>query len=422
MNVSLLSIGDELLGGRITDTNAAFLSREVAACGGHVVEGATVADDRRAIGSALRRLAGVADMLITTGGLGPTSDDLTRWAAADLLDGGTLIDDVEALADVRAWCATAGLPASEAREMVAKRPLSAAFLSNDQGTAPGLRFQLSQCEVWMLPGPPIEMQSMFSRHVAPAMRSRGAAVPAPIEILAAGLTEVQAADLLGPRLDRQRRPQLGLRVGRGLVRVTAQDPDGVCSSAALQEAASEVRAVLEPWSLPMECSSLPESVGAALRGAGAVCATAESCTGGGIGAALTEVPGSSQWYAGGWVTYSNEMKTTQLGVPANLLAQAGPGAVSAEVVEAMARGARNRSGADIAVSVSGIAGPDGGTTEKPVGTVWIGLSDEAGSESRRIRVPGDRERVRSGAIDAALQWMRWRVRAIDRPLPWERRP
>jgi nicotinamide-nucleotide amidase len=420
VKVSVLSIGDELLGGRITDTNAAFLWREVAACGGRVQEGATVADERGTIASSAARLAAVSDVLITTGGLGPTSDDLTRWAAADLIDGGEVIDDNAALAAVRDWCRAAGLPASEAREMVAKRPPSASFLSNDQGTAPGLRFQIGDCEVWMLPGPPAEMESMFRRHVAPAMRSATGVASDPHEVLAAGLTEVQAADRLGSRLDRHLRPQLGIRVGQGLVRVTAQDPDGKCDQAILAEAAADVRRALEPWSIPQQCRSLPEAVGAALNVAGLGCATAESCTGGLLGGALTEVPGASLWYAGGWVTYSNEMKIRQLGVPRDLLEPGGPGAVSAEVVEAMARGARASSGADIAVSVSGVAGPQGGTAEKPVGMVWIGLSDAQGTTARCILAPGDRQRIRVATIEAALQWLRFRVTEVDAALPWER--
>lgn len=418
MNVAVLSIGDELLGGRITDTNAALLSREIVAGGARVVERATVADDRGGIAAAVARLAGLADMVVTTGGLGPTSDDLTRWAAADLIDAGEVIDDAAAIAAVRAWCATAGLPATEAREMVAKRPPSASFLSNDQGTAPGLRFQLGGCEVWMLPGPPVEMQSMYNRHVKPALGASGGG-SMPVEVLAAGLTEVQAADLLGSLLDRQRRPQLGIRVGQGLVRVTAQDPGGRCGQAELDATAADVRSLLDPWSLPKGCRSLAEAVGSAMQTVGATCATAESCTGGAIGGAITNVPGSSDWYVGGWVTYSNEMKRARLGVRAALLEPGGPGAVSAEVVVAMAEGARNRSGADMAVSVSGIAGPDGGTPEKPVGTVWVGISDTRGSAARCIHAPGDRAGVRAATVEAALQWLRWRSSGVDAALPWE---
>ncbi|MBT4767214.1 MAG: CinA family nicotinamide mononucleotide deamidase-related protein [Phycisphaerae bacterium] len=417
MNIAVLSIGDELLGGRILDTNAAWISGEVARTGGRVSQRGTVGDERSCIAEAVNRLSGVADVLVTTGGLGPTTDDLTRFAAADLIDGGVVIDDADAIAVVQAWCERVGLPPSEARAMVAKRPPSADFLSNDQGTAPGLRFVLNDCVVWMLPGPPSEMRSMFTRHVAASLCAGGSSRA--IEVRASGLTEVQAADLLGDRLDRSRSPQLGIRVGRGLIRVTAQDLAGDCMQDAIDSAAADVQAVLEPWSLPVGCSSLADAVAYALRGVQWTCATAESCTGGGIGAALTDVPGSSDWFVGGFITYSNALKSSLLGVPVALLGENGPGAVSAEVVEAMARGARDRSGADIAVAVSGVAGPDGGSPEKPVGTVWIGISDAAGTTSRRIRVPGDRPFVRRGTIQVAMQWLRWRVDGVDEALQWE---
>lgn len=419
MNITVLSIGDELLGGRITDTNAAWISSEVAQVGSVVIERGTVGDERTKIAEAVNRLTTDADLLVTTGGLGPTTDDITRWAAADLIDGGRVVDDAAALADVQAWCDRVGLPVSESRSMVAKRPPSAEFLSNDKGTAPGLRFILNDCVVWMLPGPPIEMQSMFTQHIAATLRAGQASATHSVEVRAAGLTEVQAADLLGGKLDRSRTPQLGIRVGRGLIRVTAQDLAGNCEQQVIDRAAADVRAVLEPWSLPKSCSSLAEAVGHALGSVGWTCATAESCTGGGIGAALTVVPGSSDWFVGGFITYSNAMKTQILDVPAALLGENGPGAVSAEVVEAMAIGARLRSGSDIAVAVSGVAGPTGGSPEKPVGSVWLGMSDVSGTASRRICVPGDRLRVRRGTVLAALQWVRWRIDGVDAALQWE---
>jgi len=419
VNVALLSIGDELLGGRITDTNAEFLSREVTALGASVVERAVVPDERTAIGGAIGRLAGVADVLVCTGGLGPTTDDLSRWAAADLLDTGEVIDDEEVAAAVRTWCDGVGVPMTEVRAVVAKRPPSAAFVSNDQGTAPGLHFRLGSCDVWMLPGPPVEMGSMFRRHVAEVIGQEASAAR-PIEVRAAGLTEVQASDLLGDRLDRTLRPQLGIRVGGGLVRVTAQDPDGLCTQSQVNASAEAARKALRHWSLPADCEALAEAVGVAVQGRGWTCVTAESCTGGGIAAALTAVPGSSAWFLGGFVTYANDMKVQQLGVCQTLLSPSGPGAVSAEVVEAMAAKARLLSGADVAVSVSGIAGPDGGSPDKPVGTVWVGLSDSGGTESRCLRVPGDRSKVRSGTVDAAMQWMRWRASGVVERLPWER--
>ena len=419
MNVAVLSIGDELLGGRIVDTNAAYLSAEVTALGGVTLVRMTVGDDRGDIFEAMRQLAGVADVVLVTGGLGPTPDDLTRFAAADLVDGGELLDDETAMAGVHAWCKRAGVPASEARLMVGKRPPSSSFLSNDCGTAPGIQVVSGGANMFMLPGPPLEMQSMWRRHARPLLEQMVEPRHAPIEVIAAGLTEVQAADMLGDLLDRDRRPRLGIRVGRGVVRVSVEDPIGDLGSDTMKGCAAEVRDRLSPWSLGVGVASLSEAVGEALRRRGWMLATAESCTGGGIGAAVTSQPGSSNWYSGGWVTYTNEMKCRQLGVPSELLCETGPGAVSAEVVVAMAQGACEQSGADIAIAVSGIAGPAGGTEAKPVGTVWIGLviGDEA--EARCIRAPGGRPQIRQTTVDSALQWVRWRCAGINETLPWE---
>jgi nicotinamide-nucleotide amidase len=419
VNVAVVSIGDELLGGRILDTNAAFLSSEVSSLGGRTAMRMTVGDCREAIVSALQQCVHRTDVVLVTGGLGPTPDDLTRYAAADLSDRGRLVDDVAAMEDVRAWCAAAGLPTTEAREAVAKRPPSASFMSNDRGTAPGIALTVDGSRIYMLPGPQTEMQSMWRRHVRPDLCVMTRLRTPPTEVIAAGLTEVEAADRLGDLLDRERRPRLGIRVGRGLVRVSVEDPAGDLDQDAMEAAACDVRARLAPWSFDSGLRSLPEVLGRCLVQRGWVLATAESCTGGGVGAAVTSQSGSSGWYAGGWVTYTNEMKRDQLGVPASLLSRSGPGAVSAEVVRAMAEGALGRSGADLAVAVSGIAGPDGGSEAKPVGTVWIGLACEGAVDARLIRPPGDRGLVRRATVDAALQWARWRAADIDAPLQWE---
>ena len=418
MKAAVLSIGDELLGGRIVDSNAAYLCRALAEIGIRTVAGETVGDERSEIAAAAERLASRADIVVATGGLGPTPDDLTRWALADLIDKGEVIDDAVALDAVRSWCTKQGLPVTEARATLAKRPPSARFLSNDCGTAPGLYAMVLSAQTWWLPGPPTEMQSMFRRHVLPALTPADAPV-APLEVRAAGLTEVQATDLLGDLLDRTRRPRLGIRVGGRLVRI-AVDPVGEgVDAAAIKSLAGEVYDRLRPFVLPHDADDLCAAVGDALCKRGWTLATAESCTGGGIGSAVTSVAGSSAWYAGGWVTYTNSMKIEQLAVPASLFGEDKPGAVSGETAQAMAAGARERAGADIAIAVSGVAGPDGGTIEKPVGTVWLGLAEPAGVHARRIRVPGNRVQIRAGTIDAALQWVRWVAAGDDAPLLWE---
>ena len=418
MNAAVLSIGDELLGGRTVDTNAAYLCRALSEIGIRTVACETVGDERADIAAAAGRLASRADIVVATGGLGPTPDDLTRWALADLIDKGQVIDDTVALEVVRNWCTKRRLPLTEARATVAKRPPSATFLTNDCGTAPGLHAMVLSSQTWWLPGPPNEMQSMFRRHVLPALAPADTPI-APLEVRAAGLTEVQAADLLGDLLDRTRRPRLGIRVSGRLVRITVEPVGEGVDAAAIKSLAGEVYERLHPFVLPQDAEDLFAAVGDALCKRGWTLATAESCTGGGIGSAVTSVTGSSAWYAGGWVTYANSMKIEQLAVPPSLFGPDKPGAVSSETVQAMAAGARERAGTDIAIAVSGVAGPDGGTTEKPVGTVWLGLAEPAGVHARRIRVPGNRARIRAGTIDAALQWVRWVAAGNDAPLLWE---
>lgn len=410
---AILSIGDEVVDGRIMDANARWLAAAARELGLDVLEHACVADDRSAIVQAITRLAGGARHILTTGGLGPTPDDLTRFAALDLLGEEELAEDDAARAEVEAWCARRGLPASEARRLVWCRPEDADFLPNAHGTAAGLRFDVTDATVWMLPGPPGEMHPMFQTHVAPhiagTLRDTG-------EVCAVGLTEVQALERLDARLDREGPLRRGIRVGDGMVRVCVEDRDG---AGGVGDALADVREVLWPWSLPQGVRTPAEALGSALQARDAFLVTAESCTGGGIGQAVTACAGSSAWYVGGWVTYADRIKVEHLGVPAELLDASGPGAVSAEVAEAMAWGARDRSGATLAISVTGIAGPDGGSADKPVGTVWMALADEEGTALRCIRVPGDRAQVRRGTVLAALQWARWRTIGADTPMCWD---
>ena len=421
MNVALLSIGDEVLAGRIVDSNSAWLAAQLSSRGVRVIEQSTVGDDRLAIAEAIRRLSQSAELVIATGGLGPTPDDLTRQSVADLSDAGKLDIDDRAMEQLRAWCLETGLPLTEARVEVVKRPPSAISLDNSCGTASGLRVSIEDADCWLLPGPPEEMRSMAERHLLPVIEKVLGRAPVQ-EIRVAGLTEVQVAELLGSRLDRSLRPRLGIRVGTGLVRVVIEDVDGDQDSGRLDDAAASLRELLHPWSLPADASTLAETVGEAFSQQGASIITAESCTGGLIGGALTSIPGSSSWYRGGWVTYTNAMKTSSLMVPPSCFEQDGQGAVSEKVVKAMAEGARSQSGATVAMAVSGIAGPGGGSEEKPVGTVWLGLADADGVQARLTCMPGDRARIRARTVDAALLWMWWWSQQIDARLPWEISP
>ena len=418
MRIGILSIGDEVVSGRIVDTNAAWLSKVLTAAGATVVSRRTVGDDRAFIATTIEAMADCCDVLVGTGGLGPTSDDLTREAVADVIDEGATIVDEEALATVEAWCRDRGLPMSEARQRVALRPVSATLVANNHGTAPGLCFAVGDTQGWMLPGPPIELKPMVTDVLIPSLTAQGVKSQSSAEVLVAGMSEVQVADCLGDLLKRDRRPQVGIRVGSGLVRLMVTDVDGLAGAVGVQATEVALRQHLGPWALPVGCVSLAQAVAEVLHDKCQTLVTAESCTGGGIGAALTEVAGSSAWFVGGWVTYTNALKTALLDVPEGLLGPDGPGAVSQDVVEAMAVGARTRSGADLAIAVSGIAGPDGGTPEKPVGTVWIAVADEAGVDARHMQYSGDRGVVRSATVRSALQLVRWRVCGVEERL-WQ---
>ncbi len=415
-----MSIGDELLGGRIHDSNATWMSRRMAEAGVGVIERRTVGDDESAVSAAIREVCVDVDLVVCCGGLGPTEDDRTRWAAAELLEE-PLEEDAGALEGVQGWCRERGLPGSEARRLVARRPASATFLENSAGTAPGIRLQVQGTTVYMLPGPPAELQPMFTSAVQPHLGGGNGDARQPTEeILIAGRTEVAVADLLGDLLDRDRRPRPGIRVGQGLVRIALEDCDGDVTAAEMRSAGDRIRQRLGAAALPRGASTLAAALGQSLLDRGWTLATAESCTGGGIGAAITAEPGSSGWYLGGIQAYANAAKTSLLSVSEDLLAPDGVGAVSHEVAEAMASGARSALDASVAISVTGVAGPTGGTREKPCGTVWLGLDDGCCVQAREIRVPGSRDQVRSGTVLAAMAWVWHCARDVQAPLPWER--
>ncbi len=419
MKSGILSIGDEVLAGRIVDANAAWIADQLSGLGAPPVTQHTVGDDIDQIAHALQSMARDVDVIVTTGGLGPTADDLTREGVAAVMQESLVVDE-RALDAIRAWCAQRGLPATEAREQLSCRPASASTLPNACGTAPGLHGACDGVDVWVLPGPPNEMRPMFETHVIPYIKNQMAHVRASTqEVLACGMTEADAADLLGEMLNRDRRPRLGIRVGGGLIRVAIEDCDGDLTQADVQSEVENVRGRLGEACLPQGMTSLNEAVGEALRSRGWQVVVAESCTGGGLGAALTMTAGSSAWFIGGVTTYTNQAKSSILGVPSDRFNSEGPGAVSREVAIDMAAGVLSCLGGDVAISVTGIAGPEGGCMEKPVGTVWIGLADSQGVCARRIQVLGDRDHVRAGTIQACLRWLWLHANGMEGRLPWE---
>ncbi|GIW74264.1 MAG: CinA-like protein [Phycisphaerales bacterium] len=416
----VVAVGDELVLGEKLDSNSQWLADRLTAAGLSVVEHRTLPDDRRAIAGAIAELARRFDAVVVGGGLGPTADDLTRAALADALGAlaghpEPLVQDAQALSAIEAVFARQGRPMPPTNAQQAYRPASARCLPNAMGTAPGLlarpvvdgRTRLIAC----LPGPPVEMRAMFESQLAGVLSSLpGSRALAMTLVLVFGLGESELAERLADLMHREHNPQVGTTASAGVVacRVRA-DPSrpvrGPYAGQDLSDAVEQAVAIIESRCAGhVACRGLAEPAQAVLAeaaGLGVQVVTAESCTGGLLGRLLTDPPGSSRAYAGGWVTYSNQMKQDQLGVPRTLLETVG--AVSGPVALAMARGALERSGAGLALSITGIAGPDGGTSEKPVGTVWIaGVMPDRPAIVRCFRFPGDRGTIRRWSAHTAL--------------------
>lgn len=400
--VVLLSIGDELLAGDIVDTNAQWLATLCAERGHRVVAQATTGDRIDEIERALHRAQDDGDLLLITGGLGPTADDLTRDGVASafglaLEERPVLID--EQLARLKGRALTPG-----ARRQ-AEMPLGAHVLSNPRGTAPGFMVQVDQLTVAVMPGVPSEMKAM-----APALFDdiigQGDLQP-PRRLQAAGLSESEAGHRLGDLMDPARAGcRVGITVSLGSMSITVRGEHAPAMDAAADEAARRLGDAVYSRgkeTLAQRCVSL-------LTEQGRTVSCAESCTGGLLAGALTGVPGSSVVFRQGAVTYANEVKQVLLGVPPELLAKWG--AVSEPVARAMAEGQLRTSGADVALAVTGIAGPGGGTAEKPVGMVHYALADSSGTVSHMVSWPGSRDDIRGRSVNMTLDLLRRRLTGL----------
>jgi len=420
LRVAILSIGDELVLGTALDTNSRTVSIAVRDLGHDPVEHRTVADRIGPIVAAYRELAAHADVVISTGGLGPTDDDLVRDALNAIIDDGApMVEDPVAVGDVEAWFAGRGRPMAAINRRQMMRPCSARIMRNPNGTAPGVACTIGAARVYAMPGPPREMVPMLEAHVLPELRAPGAPALVRIGCATFGIGESQLAERLGHRMARDREPSVGTTASGSVVsiHVVTRGPD---AAARAERELAECAALAAPWAFgPLE-STVAEATVRTLRESGATLAVAESCTGGLVGAMLTAVPGASDVFPGGWIAYANAMKERELGVPGATIAA--EGAVSADVALAMARGAAVGAGARIGVALTGIAGPGGGTDAKPVGTVWIAVHDAAtgAGRARRFEYPGPRETVRDRAAKTALQLVRWHLRGEDAPVIWER--
>ena len=405
--VAILSVGDELVLGQIEDTNASWIARALQAIGAMPGERRTVGDDRAALAGAMRELLASHAALVVTGGLGPTLDDLTREALLDAIEpGGELVEDPAGVEHLRGWFERRGraMPASNLRQ--AQRPRGARLLPNPNGTAPGIAARVGPRAVFCLPGPPGEMRPMFDACVADELRDASRVVLT-ATLRTIGLGESSLGERLGDLMRRGREPSVGTTASDGIVsiRVRASGaPDEARRS--LESTVAECRLRAGDIVFGEDDDSLASVLGAMLVSRGLSLATAESCTGGLVGAMVTEVAGSSAWYRGGFVTYENERKRDDLGVPEETMHAFG--AVSHETALAMARGALSRIGADLSIATTGIAGPGGGSEAKPVGTVHVAVAVRGGDAySRRFHFPGNRATVRSRTAHLALACARF---------------
>lgn len=427
---AIVSIGDELTRGEAVDTNSAWVAQRLVERGVRAIEHRTLPDDLAAIAGVLGELAAMVDLVISTGGLGPTDDDLTRRALAAAL-GEELVEDAAALARLEQRFAPSNRALLPANRVQAQRPVSARCLDNEHGTAPGLAATLHargrRCDIFCLPGPPNEMAPMFEGSVGPALRPPAGFVISTRELHEFGLPESAIPGLLGGLMERGRNPGVGTAARISYVTCKIRFEGAAADApAALDDAERRVRAALEPYIFAAGDGTLAGAVVALLRERGETLVTAESCTGGMIAAALTDIAGSSDVYAGGVVAYSNELKSALLGVPAGLIAE--HGAVSEPVARRMAEGALARAAdagkpATRALAVTGIAGPGGGSAAKPVGTVWIAHACAGEpTDARLFRFPGDRAVVRDRTAHAALGMLRLGALGFgERRLLWENR-
>jgi nicotinamide-nucleotide amidase len=422
MNASIVSVGNELLFGETVDTNAAWLGRALSEKGIPVVRRFTVGDVDAEIRGAVSAAMEAADVVFVSGGLGPTPDDITKHAVAALLGRG-LVEDEEVRRDVEARFRAFGqesTPTLSSRQF--EIPEGARALRNSTGTAPGLLMTSNGLDVVLLPGVPRELKTIFAEEVLPILIER---LGGEGEVHRVFHRVVHTTGLAEPRLAEaleERMVSLPTEVTTGIAHAYLPDLHGVDLRFTIRGGPAadverrfdrlleEVDSVLHPWRFSAKSGDLAEAVSEELRRRDATLAVAESCTGGLLSRRITDLPGSSDVFVGGVVAYSNDVKVDHVGVSPTDLAR--EGAVSEVVARQLAVGVAERFGVAVGVGVTGVAGPSGGTDEKPVGTVWIGVSIDGEPSTELCSFAGDRNAVRERAAQAALAHLYRRLSGV----------
>ena len=408
--VEILSVGTELLLGNIANTDAQMLSQGLSELGLNVYYHTVVGDNPQRAREAVETAKQRADIIITTGGLGPTCDDLTKNVLAEAF-GKKLVFDEGSAQRIRSYFTRTKRPMTENNLQQAMLPEGCTVLPNDWGTAPGCAFFADGVHVIMLPGPPSECRPMFRYRARPYLLSLSEGVIASHTIKLFGIGESAMEAQLRDQMNAMHNPTLApyAKEGECELRVTAKAPTDEEAQALLKPTVEQIKTLFGPKVYGVDVSSLEEVVEALLKEKGLTIGTAESCTGGLMAKRLTDIPGSSQVFKGGIVSYINEVKAGVLGVPQHLLDQLG--AVSAEVALAMAEGARRALGCDIALSSTGVAGPDRDDRDNEVGTMFVAIATSEGSYVRPLKLGNRpvRERLRiqtaSHAFDLARRYL-----------------
>jgi nicotinamide-nucleotide amidase len=405
----IVAIGSELVSGQALDTNSQWLSRELQTLGVPVAFHTTIGDQLDDHVSAFRIAADRAELVIVTGGLGPTQDDLTREALAATA-GVSLREDPGSLEAIRAFFARRSRPMADRNQVQALFPEGAEPLPNRVGTAPGIWMELGPTTFACLPGIPSEMRVMFHEQVLPRLRPRGwinrIIIERKINLFGRGESDIEAEAL--DLTARGRVPEVGITAHDATISLRIRG-EGANEEEALRQTEATAALIRQRFGnlvLGEGAIDVPEAVVAQLERTGATLATAESCTGGLIAHFITAIAGVSPFYLGGVVSYSNDAKTELLGVPHELIES--HGAVSPEVAAAMAQGTRARLGAYVGISATGVAGPTGGSAEKPVGLVYLGLATWASVETRRLELGPEQPRdiIQRRSAKMALNWVR----------------
>lgn len=413
LSAEIIAIGSELLTPEKTDTNSLWLTEKLNEIGVEVMLKTIVGDDESRLEETIADAVKRSDVVITTGGLGPTEDDVTRQVSARAIRRELVYHD-EIEAELRERFRRWGREMPEINKRQAFVIQGAAVMPNPNGSAPGMLIEMDEKILIVLPGPPRELKPMFENFALLKLKAKAGDVIVRRRILrVSGMGESAVDEAIAPIYKAYSSVQTSILFNRSEVEVhfAARSDSESEAESVLDEMSTKITEKLGNAVFALNGETMEEIIGRLLTDRKQTVSVAESCTGGLIGMRLTDVPGSSGYFIEGVISYSNYAKTRTLNVPKELLEKRG--AVSAETAEAMAIGMRERAGTDYAISVTGIAGPDGGTTEKPVGTVFIGFADSSGTKSIHFTLPGDRYLIRWRSSQAALDYLRRQILKND---------